>query len=147
MAEALDPKEIVPFDERLTYEVIRAEALINLLDRKGIVTKRELFEEIKKVKATLPKSETVLTVGKRKGGITKEEALKIAGRNAGPLSFTGITDKYHPGWVIYNGNNLKNCWYVTFNPSLTCFTLGPSYMVAVSKKDGSILYSGSTGGD
>ena len=147
MAEQLDPKELTSFDELLMSEVIQSEALINLLDRKGIITKKEVLEEMKSVKATLPKSETVLTVGKRKGGITKEKALKIAGSHAGPLSFTGITDKYHPGWVIYNGNNLKNCWYVTFNPSLTCFTLGPSYMVAVSKKDGSILYSGSTGGD
>ncbi|MBU4580804.1 MAG: hypothetical protein KKH02_00035 [Proteobacteria bacterium] len=45
MAEKLDPKEIIPFDELLTYEVIHAEALINLLDRKGIVSKTELLEE------------------------------------------------------------------------------------------------------
>jgi hypothetical protein len=57
MATELDPKEIIPFEELLTYEVIQAEALINLLDRKGIVTKQELLEEMKKVKATLPKSE------------------------------------------------------------------------------------------
>jgi hypothetical protein len=59
MAELLDPKEIIPFDELLTYEVIQAEALINLLDRKGIVSKTELLEEMKRVKATLPRSERV----------------------------------------------------------------------------------------
>ena len=47
MAELLDPKEIIPFDELLTYEVIQSDALINLLDRKGIITKRELLEEMK----------------------------------------------------------------------------------------------------
>jgi hypothetical protein len=57
MAEKLDPKEIIPFDELLTYEVIQAEALINLLDRKGIITKKEVLEEMKRVKATLPRSE------------------------------------------------------------------------------------------
>jgi hypothetical protein len=57
MAELLDPKEIVPFDELLMSEVIQSEALINLLDRKGIITKKELLEEMKRVKATLPKSE------------------------------------------------------------------------------------------
>jgi len=57
MAMLLDPKEIIPFDELLTYEVIQSDALINLLDRKGIVSKQELFEEMKRVNATLPKSE------------------------------------------------------------------------------------------
>ena len=59
MAEILDPKEIVSFEELLTYDVIQAEALINLLDRKGIITKLELFEEMKRVQATLPKCERV----------------------------------------------------------------------------------------
>ena len=59
MAELLDPKEIIPFDELLTYEVIQSDSLINLLDRKGIVTKQELLEEMQRVKATLPRSERV----------------------------------------------------------------------------------------
>ncbi len=54
MATQLDPKEIVSFKELLMSEVIQSEALINLLDRKGIITKRELLEEMKKVKALLP---------------------------------------------------------------------------------------------
>jgi hypothetical protein len=41
MAEKLDPKEIVSFEELLMYEVIQSDALINLLDRKGIITKTE----------------------------------------------------------------------------------------------------------
>jgi len=56
MAEKLDPQEIVPFDELLMSEVIQSEALINLLDRKGIISKKELLEAIRRVQATLPRS-------------------------------------------------------------------------------------------
>lgn len=51
MAQALDPRETVTFKELLMSEVIQAEALINLLDRKGIISKQELLEEIKAVRA------------------------------------------------------------------------------------------------
>jgi hypothetical protein len=56
MADKLDPKEIVSFEELLMSEVIHSEALINLLDRKGIISKQELLEEIKRVRSTLPRS-------------------------------------------------------------------------------------------
>jgi len=59
MAEKLDPKEIIPFEELVTHEFIQSEALINLFDRKGIITKTELLEEMRRVQATLPKSERV----------------------------------------------------------------------------------------
>lgn len=59
MAEKLDPKELTSFDELLMSEVIQTDALINLLDRKGIITKKELLEEIRQVQATLPRSERV----------------------------------------------------------------------------------------
>ena len=59
MAELLDPKELVAFQALLMSGVIQSDALINLLDRKGIITKLELLEEMKKVQATLPKSERV----------------------------------------------------------------------------------------
>ena len=55
MAEKLDPKELVNFKELLMSEVIQSEALINLLDRKGIISKTELLEEMKKVQASLPR--------------------------------------------------------------------------------------------
>ena len=57
MAELLDPKELVAFKELLMSEVIQSDALINLLDRKGIISKRELLEEMRRLQATLPKSE------------------------------------------------------------------------------------------
>jgi len=56
MAEKLDPKELVTFKELLMSEVIQSDALINLLDRKGIISKKELLEEMKRVQATLPRS-------------------------------------------------------------------------------------------
>ena len=43
--------------ELLMSEVIQSEALINLLDRKGIISKAELLEEIKRVQATMVKSQ------------------------------------------------------------------------------------------
>jgi len=50
MGEKLDPKEIVTFQELLVSNVIEQEALINLLERKGIITKRELTEEIQRLR-------------------------------------------------------------------------------------------------
>ena len=57
MIEQLDPSEIVDLRELLMSEVIQSEVLINLLDRKGIITKKELLEEMKRVQTTLPRSE------------------------------------------------------------------------------------------
>ena len=53
MAEILDPKELVSFKEMLLSEVITSEAIINLLDKKGIINKQELIEEMKRVQAAL----------------------------------------------------------------------------------------------
>jgi hypothetical protein len=49
MAEKLDSKQTVDFEELLISEVIQTEALTNLLDHKGIISKEELLEEIKRV--------------------------------------------------------------------------------------------------
>jgi predicted nucleic acid-binding protein len=56
MAKKLDQKEIVDLKELLMSEVIQSEALINLLDKKGIISKQELLEEMKRVQATMIKS-------------------------------------------------------------------------------------------
>lgn len=50
MAEKLAPKEIVKFEEVLLSNVYTQEALVNLLEKKGIITKAELLEEIKKLR-------------------------------------------------------------------------------------------------
>jgi hypothetical protein len=79
--------------------------------------------------------------------ITKEEALDRSKKHISTLIQFEITDQWNAGWVVYGADRLADCWYVTFDPSLTSTTLGPSYLVAVSKKDGEILFSGLTGGD
>ena len=40
MAEKLDSKQLVEFKELFMSEVIQQEALINILDRKGIISKQ-----------------------------------------------------------------------------------------------------------
>ncbi len=50
MADKLDPKEIVTFEELLMSNVYTQKALINLLDKKGIIDKKELLEDIKRLK-------------------------------------------------------------------------------------------------
>jgi len=50
MGEKLDPKETVSLEELLMSNVIEQEALINLLEKKGFISKAELLEEIKKLR-------------------------------------------------------------------------------------------------
>ena len=50
MARKLDPKEIVSFEEALMSNVMEQEALVNLLQKKGIFNKAELLAEIKKLR-------------------------------------------------------------------------------------------------
>jgi hypothetical protein len=50
MADKLDPKEIVSFEELLMSNVYTQEALINLLAKKGLIDKKELLEELKKLR-------------------------------------------------------------------------------------------------
>ena len=58
MAEKLDPKELVSFKELLMSEVIQSEAIINLLDKKGIISKQELLEEMKNVQVKMIKTKS-----------------------------------------------------------------------------------------
>ncbi len=50
MAEELDRKETVGFEELLMSNVIEQEALINLLEKKGIIRKGEVLEENKNLR-------------------------------------------------------------------------------------------------
>jgi len=58
MGKQLDTKEIVDFKELLMSEVIQSEAIINLLDKKGIISKQELLEEMKRVQDKMIKSKS-----------------------------------------------------------------------------------------
>jgi uncharacterized protein YqgQ len=49
MAIALDPKQIVSFEELLMSQVVQQEALTRLLVEKGILTKEEFLEMVKVV--------------------------------------------------------------------------------------------------
>jgi hypothetical protein len=51
MAEKLDPKEIVTFEELLLTNTITQNAMINLLDEKCLISKEELLKEIKGVRS------------------------------------------------------------------------------------------------
>lgn len=55
MAKKLEPKQPVDLREVIISEIIQSEALVNLLERKGIITKEEFREEIKKVQASIVK--------------------------------------------------------------------------------------------
>jgi len=50
MAKKLDEKELVSSDELLMSNTIEQQALINLLEKKGIISKAELLEEIRSLK-------------------------------------------------------------------------------------------------
>jgi len=51
MAEKLDPKEVVTTDELAVSNMYVQEALMNLLEKKGIMAREEVLGEIKKLKA------------------------------------------------------------------------------------------------
>lgn len=50
MAEKLDSKETFSFEELLLANAYTQDALINVLVRKGIISKREVLDELKVVK-------------------------------------------------------------------------------------------------
>ena len=50
MAEKMDLKEIASFEEVLMSNVFTQDALINLLEAKGIIKKSELLEEINRLR-------------------------------------------------------------------------------------------------
>ena len=52
----IEIKQSTEAKDAIMSELIESEALINLLEKKGIITKRELVEEIKRLKADLFKS-------------------------------------------------------------------------------------------
>ena len=57
MAEQLDPNELVGYKEALLSQVFTLDALIILLEKKGLITKEEVIQEIKKLHEETPVSE------------------------------------------------------------------------------------------
>jgi hypothetical protein len=56
MAKEIDPKELVSFKELLLSNVYTQEALMNLLEKKGLLTKKEVLEEIKRIQVEIEKT-------------------------------------------------------------------------------------------
>lgn len=50
MADKLNPKEVVTLEELAISNMYAQEVLVNLLEQKGILTKKEVLEEIKSLK-------------------------------------------------------------------------------------------------
>jgi len=50
MAEKLDPDEMVNVDELLIAYIYEQDAIRNVLEAKGILTKQEVLEEVKRLK-------------------------------------------------------------------------------------------------
>jgi hypothetical protein len=50
MGKKLDPKETVSFEEVLISNVFTQEAIINVLERKGLLSKNEVMKEILELK-------------------------------------------------------------------------------------------------
>jgi len=55
MAEKLDPKELVSFEEILVSNTIQVDAVTQLLIEKGFFTKEEFFEKLKRVQVEYQK--------------------------------------------------------------------------------------------
>ena len=51
MAEKLDDKELVRFEELLRSNIIQVDTLSQLLLKKGLLTKQEFFTKVKQVQA------------------------------------------------------------------------------------------------
>ena len=49
MTEQLDPNEFESYKEALLSQVFTLDALVILLEKKGLITKEEVIEEIKKL--------------------------------------------------------------------------------------------------
>jgi hypothetical protein len=74
--------------------------------------------------------------------ITKDEALDIAKQNIPNLFHIEITDAWDSGWKVYQRHELSNCWYITLMPAFST-KISSSYLMAISKGSGEIIYSGS----
>jgi hypothetical protein len=55
MANPLDPKQIVSFEELLMSQVVQQEALTRLLVEKGVFTKQEFLEVVRVVNRGMKK--------------------------------------------------------------------------------------------
>jgi len=55
MAKTLGGRQTVPLEEVLLAQAFQLEALLNMLERRGIIKKAAILEEIKRLQANTPK--------------------------------------------------------------------------------------------
>ena len=53
MAESITPEDLEELQSLLISESIQLEAIVNLLEKKGILTKKELEDEIEQIQSSL----------------------------------------------------------------------------------------------
>ncbi len=56
IANEIRGKETVSLEEAVVAQAFELEALMNVLERKGLITKAEVLEEIKRLRARAPKA-------------------------------------------------------------------------------------------
>ncbi len=56
MAKATGQKDAVPLEEVVLAQAFEFEALLNVLERRGVLTRGEVLEEIKRLKERTPKA-------------------------------------------------------------------------------------------
>ena len=69
MAKVLGGRQAVPLEEVVLPQAFQLEALLNVLDRKGVITKAKVLEEIKQLRAksvTAPRTTTSAEVSPRR---------------------------------------------------------------------------------
>ena len=55
MAKVLGDRQTVPLEEVVLAQTFQLEALMNVLERRGIIKKAAVLEEIKRLRANTPK--------------------------------------------------------------------------------------------
>jgi hypothetical protein len=56
MAEVLGGRQTVPLEEVVLAQAFQLEALMNVVERRGVVKKAEVLEEITRLRANTPKA-------------------------------------------------------------------------------------------
>ena len=56
MAKSLDGRQAVPLEEVVLAQAFQLEALLNILERQGVLRKAEVLAEIKALQAKTPKA-------------------------------------------------------------------------------------------
>jgi len=55
MAEVLSGRQAVPLEDVVLAQAFQLEALLNVLERQGVIKKAEVLEEIRRLQANTPK--------------------------------------------------------------------------------------------